>query len=308
MSVNFEYYKVFYYAAKYRNITAAANELSLTQPSVTRAIQNLEAQLGCRLFTRSKKGLALTTEGKMIYQRIVSACDLFFSAEDEIAHMKSVKTGLICIGADDLSIRREYFFSLSERFRKAYPQAKLRIVQKDGLELIDALETGALDFCVLADSSPDPRKPRVAAEYASSIEFRLIREYLDVAIVGKAFSHLAGRKITLYELSAYPLIMWVPNTATRNFFEEAYRQQGLTATPMFEFANIDFQILLTEHGFGYSFAPLDCVKEKIERGLILPLDLADFPVRRQLLLAVNRAKPLSFVARRFLDMLTVPEA
>ncbi len=77
MSANFEYYKVFYYVAKFRNITTAARELSLTQPSVTKAIQNLETQLDCRLFTRSKRGVTLTTEGEMIYQRIFSPVSCF---------------------------------------------------------------------------------------------------------------------------------------------------------------------------------------------------------------------------------------
>jgi DNA-binding transcriptional LysR family regulator len=95
MSANFEYYKVFYYVAKYRNITSAARELSLTQPSVTKAIQNLETQLGCRLFTRSKKGAALTTEGEMTYQRIISACELIFSAEEEIEQTIAMNSGIV---------------------------------------------------------------------------------------------------------------------------------------------------------------------------------------------------------------------
>ena len=63
-STNFEYYKVFYYTAKYRNITLAAQKLFLTQPSVTKAIQRLEEQLDCQLFLRTKRGVTLTAEGQ----------------------------------------------------------------------------------------------------------------------------------------------------------------------------------------------------------------------------------------------------
>ena len=82
-------------------ITTAARELSLTQPSVTKVIQNLEAQLGCQLFTRSKRGVALTAEGEMILQRIMSACELLFSAEEELEQTKSMNSGIVKIGTDD---------------------------------------------------------------------------------------------------------------------------------------------------------------------------------------------------------------
>ena len=62
MNSNFEYYKIFYYVAKYENLTKAASVLKTSQPAVTRTIHNLENDLGCRLFIRSKKGMQMTPE------------------------------------------------------------------------------------------------------------------------------------------------------------------------------------------------------------------------------------------------------
>ena len=64
MDSNFEYYKAFYYVAKYENLTKAASVLKTSQPAVTRTIHNLENNLGCRLFIRSKSGMTLTPEGR----------------------------------------------------------------------------------------------------------------------------------------------------------------------------------------------------------------------------------------------------
>jgi DNA-binding transcriptional LysR family regulator len=50
MTSNFEYYKIFYYVAKYGNLTRAAAALNTSQPAVTRVIHKLEADLGCRLY------------------------------------------------------------------------------------------------------------------------------------------------------------------------------------------------------------------------------------------------------------------
>ena len=60
MEVTYDYYRIFYYAAKYKSFSQAATILMSNQPNVTRAIHNLESQLGCRLFIRSNRGAELT--------------------------------------------------------------------------------------------------------------------------------------------------------------------------------------------------------------------------------------------------------
>lgn len=74
MTANFEHYKIFYYVAKYKNLTRAANALVTSQPSVTYCMQNLESVLGCKLFIRSRKGVTLTSEGELLYSYVAPAC------------------------------------------------------------------------------------------------------------------------------------------------------------------------------------------------------------------------------------------
>ena len=63
MDVNFEYYKIFYYVAKYKSITKAAAALRSNQPNVTRVMKLLESQLNCRLIAREARGISLTEDG-----------------------------------------------------------------------------------------------------------------------------------------------------------------------------------------------------------------------------------------------------
>ena len=70
MAANFEYYKIFYYVAKYRNITQAAKILLNNQPNLTRAIKTLESELGCPLFIRNNRGMKLTPEGERLFEHI----------------------------------------------------------------------------------------------------------------------------------------------------------------------------------------------------------------------------------------------
>ena len=87
MAANFEYYKIFYYVAKYQNFTLAAKALLSSQPSVSRCMQALETELGCRLFIRTKRGVSLTAEGEQLYQYVAPACEQIFKGEIGRAHV-----------------------------------------------------------------------------------------------------------------------------------------------------------------------------------------------------------------------------
>lgn len=82
MSVNFEYYKIFYYVAKYKSITQAASLLYSSQPSISRMIKILEQELGCTLFIRTRKGVALTPEGEELFDHVAPACEELFVGEE----------------------------------------------------------------------------------------------------------------------------------------------------------------------------------------------------------------------------------
>ena len=84
MEVTYDYYRIFYYAAKYKSFSQAATILMSNQPNVTRAIHNLESQLGCRLFIRSNRGAELTPEGERLYSHVAIAYDPLLAAELEL--------------------------------------------------------------------------------------------------------------------------------------------------------------------------------------------------------------------------------
>ena len=75
MYVDWEYYKIFYFVAKYRNFTKAARVLGSNQPNITHTMNKLEDQLHCVLFIRSNRGVTLTPEGKStLYPHFLGCC------------------------------------------------------------------------------------------------------------------------------------------------------------------------------------------------------------------------------------------
>ena len=99
MTSNFEYYRIFYYVAKYGNLTRAASALNTSQPAVTRTIHKLEDDLGCRLFIRSKMGMELTAEGQQFFEYVSAGCAQFFKGESDLKDRLSLEKVTISISA-----------------------------------------------------------------------------------------------------------------------------------------------------------------------------------------------------------------
>ena len=89
MNIDFELYRIFYVVANNGNISKAAKELLISQPAVSKAIKNLEEQLGGTLFIRTKRGVNLTNEGKEFYNYIKSAIENIYNAENKFTELKT---------------------------------------------------------------------------------------------------------------------------------------------------------------------------------------------------------------------------
>lgn len=96
MNVNFEYYRIFYYVAKYHNFTKAAHTLGSSQPNVTRAMNCLEQQINTTLFVRTNRGIQLTPEGEKLYTHISAAMSQIFAAEEELSDSTGAVTWKHC--------------------------------------------------------------------------------------------------------------------------------------------------------------------------------------------------------------------
>ena len=105
VGINFEYYKVFYYVARYGNITTAAKALFLSQSTVSRMIQNLEHDLETILFARNKKGVTLTDTGVVLYNHVSQACEHIFLGEQRVNLMKQLGEGMIKIGTTEMVMK-----------------------------------------------------------------------------------------------------------------------------------------------------------------------------------------------------------
>ena len=104
MNVNFEYYRIFYYVAKYRNFTKAARVLGNSQPNITRAKNCLEQQVHATLFIRTNRGVQLTSEGEELYNYVSAAMAQIFAAEEALSENDGLLYGNIVIGTSETAL------------------------------------------------------------------------------------------------------------------------------------------------------------------------------------------------------------
>ena len=94
MDIALDYYRIFEAVARHRSFTRAAEALVNSQPNLTRAVHNLEAELGCRLFLRSSRGVELTPEGEALYAHVTAAMEQLRAGEAELQRQRELRSGL----------------------------------------------------------------------------------------------------------------------------------------------------------------------------------------------------------------------
>ena len=93
MNVNFEYYKVFYHVCACGSLTAAAQELCISQPAVSQAVRQLEKEAGTKLFFRTSKGVQLTREGELLYHYVKPGVEELLEGGKMLERMLNMDVG-----------------------------------------------------------------------------------------------------------------------------------------------------------------------------------------------------------------------
>ena len=211
MYVDWEYYKIFYYVAKYQNFTKAARVLGNNQPNITHSMNRLESQLNCVLFIRSNRGVTLTPEGEMLYSRIASAAVQIQDAEEELSTSATLEHGAICISATETALNI-YLSEKLRAFHTEYPGIRLRISNHSTPQALQAVKNGEVDFAII--STP--------AEVEPGLKLVELKSFYEVLVGGRTFTALASQSLTLKELSNYPLISLSDESMTRSFYRQFF--------------------------------------------------------------------------------------
>lgn len=289
MNINYEYYKTFYYVAKFGSITKAAEALYANQPNITRTINRLEELLSCKLFLRNHHGVTLTPEGELLYSHVSVAHEQLQLAESELADTTSLRTGTITIGTSETALNL-YLLKYLKDFRDCHPGIRLRIINHLTTQAIPALKQGQIDFSIVT----------TPAAIDSSVSSTTLMTFQEILVCGKEYAELSRKKQHLRDIASAPLIMMSRGTVTYSFFNDFYLQHGLNMEIDTEAATADQIIPMVDHNLGLGFVPKQWAEPYLRSGQIFEIPLYESIPERSVVLLCNTSRGPGIAASEFI--------
>lgn len=145
MAIKLEQYKIFNECCATLSFSTAARNLYISQSAVSQTITALEKELDTQLFIRLARGVVLTNEGKILYEKISQALSLITDVETQITNFKDLKDGVLTIGAGD-TICIHFVKDYIVKFKSLYPNINVNVVNRTSTELIELLKSGQIDL------------------------------------------------------------------------------------------------------------------------------------------------------------------
>lgn len=289
MYVSYDHYRIFYYVAKYGNVSQAAKLLLSNQPNLTRTIKTLEGELGCPLFLRTNRGMRLTPEGEKLYAHVRIAFEHIEAGESEILESKTLQSGTVFVAATETALRC-LLPPVLKRYRKLYPGVHIRINNYSTTQAVAALKEGTADLAVV--TTPTVR--------SASLTEKIIKPVREVAVCSPEFKSLTGRTVRLKELMDYPLISLGSDTRSYAFYADFFTRHGLSYHPDIEACSSIQILLLAAYDLGVGFVPDEFVRPE-DRVSVIKLE-EEIPARSVCLIK-RKEQSLSVAARELERMI-----
>lgn len=292
LNINYDYYRIFYYVARYGSFTRAAQILLNNQPNITRMIGKLEQELGCTLFIRQNRGVSLTPEGEKLYHHVSIAFEHILTGEEEIAKDRSLQSGIVTIAASEIALHCAVLPRLKQ-FHQTYPGVRIRVLNHSSPHAVDALKNGLADFAVV--TTP------LGAE--KSLHSTVLRDVQDVPVCSAAFAALADKVLTWKQLGQYPIISLEPGTNSFAFYASLFSDAGVEFAPDIEVSTADQILPMVRSDLGIGFVPIDFLEQNGSNDNLLILRLDRDVPRRQICLLKREHQSLGIAAGKLEQML-----
>lgn len=273
------------------SVTGAARDLRLTQPAVSKRLQDLEAQLGAALFDRLPRGVRPTEAGRTLRPHAERMLAMAEAAEADLLALSQLKRGRLAIGAST-TIGSYLVPSLFGRFRRRHPEVTLSLeiantAQVQAAVLDDRLDCGMTEGFVSSDA----------------LEVEVFAEDDMLAIVAPGDPLLARGRLRTRDLAELPILMREAGSGSRDVVEAALAKRGLQIEPTMSLGSTEALKNAVAAGLGVAIVSRLTVELELSTGRLLPLPVSDLNIHRALHLLRLRNKRPSPAMAAFLDLM-----
>lgn len=281
--------KAFLSVAEHASFSAAAQELHLTQPAISKRIALLEDELGVRLFDRIARNISLTEYGQQLIPR---ARHILRSVEDTKRELLDATHKI----SGPLSLAISHHIGLHRlppvlrQFSVQHPAVALDIRFTDSEAAYAAVLHGDIELAVITLAPSD----------APQITSQLIWPDPLCFVAGEDHPLANRRALKLPQLSEYPAILPGESTYTGLIIKSLFAQQNLELTISMATNYLETIKMMVSIGLGWSILPETMLDDKLLR-----LRVTGIQLERRLGCIYHRDRQLSNAAKAFMDALTI---
>ncbi|MGE5842568.1 MAG: LysR substrate-binding domain-containing protein [Deltaproteobacteria bacterium] len=290
MQINLNHLRIFYYAAREKNLTKAAEALFVTQPAVTMQIKALEQYLEVPLFRKRGKFLELTDEGTVLFKY----AERIFGVVDEMEHalkgFASLTHGSLIIGTTR-SFARYLMPGLVSGYQEKFPGIKVSLEVGSSSEIAEGVAAFKYDLALIG-RIPLPAKLK-------AIPF-MPEEF---CVVSSIYHPLAKKEtVSWQELEKEPIIIREPGSGSRHFMLSLLASHGVKPSVLLEAGSVEFikEYVIQSRGISFLYKPE--IEREAEMGLLKPLQLGDGPLYIETIIVVPDGVTLSPPSKAFLEL------
>jgi LysR family transcriptional regulator of gallate degradation len=278
--------------AERRNISIAAAELNITQPSLTKSIKLLEKTLGVRLFDRLARGVELTDYGRTLLRHAEAVHVQMADARAELASQRSGSFGAVSVGAGPAWLRRHLPLAVAQTVAR-YPGVRVRVGGGFDEELFRVLRRGEFDFVVA--ELPDDRRGLEVRPLSSD----------ELGVCCRAGHPLAGqRRIAVRDLLVYPWVLLPRITRAQRRLAALFAAHDLEPPhDIVETSSHAFLLNMVRRSDALTFTVSRTVDIEEGAGLVM-LNVPRLRVRREAGVVLRRGGWLSPAAEHLIGRLT----
>ncbi|WP_017754243.1 LysR family transcriptional regulator [Calidifontibacillus oryziterrae] len=276
--------------ARLLSFTKAASTLHVSQPSLSKAIQNLENELGVQLFYRSPKQLELTDAGKAVLVNAKHVLDAFKNLTSELTDISNLKKGEIKIGIPPI-MGAAFFSKLISQYKEIYPLVQIHLTEVGSKKIKEGVEDGSLDIGLVCNI---PIK---------SDMFEVIRLLNDplLAIMHKENPLAKKEVIQLSDLQNEPFVLYRKDFSLYDRIIDVCSRNGFSPIIACESSQKDFIVEMVGAKLGVALLPSKICNE-IKNKEIVSKAIPFSELSLELGMIWKKNKYLSFAVREFIAM------
>lgn len=264
-------YYIFYTAANTGNISKAARQLFISQPSLSKSISRLEARLDTRLFIRTSRGVRLTEDGQLLYDHLRTAFDAIGQGEQQLRHRKDQGISHIRIGVSTTLCKYMLLPYLKE-FMERYPNIQITIQCQSSNQTMELLDKKQIDIGLVG--TPDnPKK----------YNFFELEEIEDIFVAAKSYmNHFDARALNNVNdiFSTASVMLLDKQNMTRQYIDDYMEKNHITAKNLLVVTTMDLLIEFSKIGLGIGCVIKEFVKKELADGSLIEIPLG-FPIHKR---------------------------